>query len=68
MTNASSQPEAPSRSTTSSTESVIGIERLSLDFTREATSAEAALVGALSDVKRAVPSAKLIETIFAAHS
>lgn len=42
--------------------------RLSLDFTREATSAEAAFVSALSDVKRAVPSAMLIESTLAAHS
>ncbi len=42
--------------------------RLSLDFTREAPSAEAALVSALSDVKRAVPSAMLIESTLAAHS
>ena len=44
------------------------VGRLSLDFTREATSAEAALVSALSDVKRAVPSANLIETTLAARS
>jgi hypothetical protein len=44
------------------------VGRLSLDFTREATSAEAALVSALSDVKRAVPSAKLIEATLADHS
>jgi len=52
-------------------DAMVGIGRvglLSLDFTREATSAETALVSALSDVKRAVPSAKLIETTFAAHS
>lgn len=35
--------------------------RLALEFTREAESAEAALVSALTDVKRAVPSARLIE-------
>lgn len=44
------------------------VGHLSLDFTREATSAEAALVSALSDVKRAAPSARLIETTLAAHS
>lgn len=44
------------------------VGRLSLEFTREATSAEAALVNALSDLKRAVPSAKLIKTTLAAHS
>ena len=44
------------------------VGRLSLDFTREATSAEAALVSALWDVKRAVPSANLIETTLGAHS
>ena len=42
--------------------------RLSLDFTREASSAQAAFVSALSDVKRAVPSAILIESTLAAHS
>ncbi len=35
--------------------------RIALEFTREADSAEAALMSALGDVKRAVPSAKLIE-------
>ena len=35
--------------------------RLALEFTREADSAEAAMVSALADVKGAVPSAKLIE-------
>jgi predicted DNA-binding transcriptional regulator AlpA len=35
--------------------------RIALEFTREAGSAEAALVSALADVKRAIPSAKLIE-------
>lgn len=35
--------------------------RLALEFTREADTAEAALVSALSDVKAAIPSAKLIE-------
>ena len=35
--------------------------RLALEFIREAESAEAALLSALADVKRAMPSAKLIE-------
>lgn len=35
--------------------------RLALEFTREAASAEAAVSSALADVRRAVPSAKLIE-------
>lgn len=35
--------------------------RLALEFTREAGSAEAAVHSALADVRRAVPSAKLIE-------
>jgi predicted DNA-binding transcriptional regulator AlpA len=35
--------------------------RIALEFTREADSAEAALLSALADVKRAVPSARLIE-------
>lgn len=35
--------------------------RIALEFTREADSAEAALVSALADVKRAIPAAKLIE-------
>jgi predicted DNA-binding transcriptional regulator AlpA len=35
--------------------------RIALEFTREAESAEAALVSALADVKRAIPSARLIE-------
>ena len=35
--------------------------RIALEFTREATSAEAAVRSALADVRRAVPSAKLIE-------
>ncbi len=35
--------------------------RIALEFTRESASAEAALVSALADIKRAVPSAKLIE-------
>lgn len=37
------------------------VGRISLEFTREANSAKAALVSALSDVKRAMPTAKLIE-------
>ena len=35
--------------------------RIALEFVREAESAEAALMSALADVKRAIPSAKLIE-------
>lgn len=35
--------------------------RIALEFTRGAESAEAALVSALADVKRAIPSARLIE-------
>ncbi len=35
--------------------------RLALEFTREAASAELAMVSALTDIKRAVPSAQLIE-------
>lgn len=35
--------------------------RIALEFVREADSAEAALMSALADVKRAIPSAKLIE-------
>lgn len=35
--------------------------RIALEFTREARDAEEALVSALADVKRAIPSAKLIE-------
>jgi predicted DNA-binding transcriptional regulator AlpA len=35
--------------------------RIALEFTREAESAEAALVSALANVKQAIPSAKLIE-------
>ena len=35
--------------------------RIALEFTREAVSAEAAMRSALADVRRAVPSAKLIE-------
>ena len=41
------------------------VRRLSLEFTREATSAETALVSALSDVKRAAPAAQLIEATLA---
>lgn len=44
------------------------VGRLSLEFTREATTAEAALVSAVSHVKRVVLSVKLIETTLAAHS
>lgn len=50
-------------------DALVGIGRvghLSLEFTREATSAENALVSALLDVKRAVRSVKLIEMTFAA--
>ena len=35
--------------------------RLALEFTREAESAQAAMRSALADVKRAIPSARLIE-------
>ncbi|MDP3750747.1 MAG: DNA-binding protein [Polaromonas sp.] len=45
-------------------DSLVGVGqpgRIALEFTREAESAEAALVSALSDVKRAIPSARLIE-------
>lgn len=35
--------------------------RLALNFTREASSAEAALVSALKDVRKAVPEARLVE-------
>jgi predicted DNA-binding transcriptional regulator AlpA len=35
--------------------------RLALEFTREAESAQAALHSALADIKKAVPSAKLVE-------
>ncbi len=35
--------------------------RIALEFVREAESAQAALMSALADVKRAIPSAKLIE-------
>lgn len=35
--------------------------RMALAFTRDAPSAEAAMLGALADVKRAAPSARLIE-------
>lgn len=37
--------------------------RIALEFTREASSAEVALVSALGDVKRAISSAKLIEVV-----
>jgi len=40
----------------------LGIEgRIALDFTREASSAEQAILSALSDVQRAIPEASLIE-------
>lgn len=45
-------------------DAVVGIGqpgRLALEFTREADSAEKAIVTALRDVKRAIPSARLIE-------
>lgn len=35
--------------------------RIALDFTREAKSAETAIISALADVKRAIPEAKLVE-------
>jgi hypothetical protein len=35
--------------------------RLAIEFTREAGTAEAALASALADIKRLIPSAKLIE-------
>lgn len=35
--------------------------RIALEFVREAPSAEAALLSALTDIKRAIPTAKLIE-------
>ena len=35
--------------------------RIALDFTREAESAEAAIVSALADVKKAIPGARLVE-------
>ena len=35
--------------------------RIALEFVRESETAEAALVSALADVKRAIPTAKLIE-------
>ena len=47
-----------------SDDALIGIGqpgRLALEFTREAASAELAMVSALADIKRAVPSAQLIE-------
>ena len=37
--------------------------RLALEFTREAESAQTAVRSALADVKRAVPSAKLVEAV-----
>lgn len=37
--------------------------RLALEFTREAENAQAAVRSALEDVKRAVPSAKLVEAV-----
>lgn len=37
--------------------------RVALEFTREAPSAQAAFMSALADVKRAVPSARLIEAV-----
>lgn len=37
--------------------------RLALEFTRKAESAQAAVRSALADVKRAVPSAKLVEAV-----
>lgn len=37
--------------------------RLALEFTREAKSAKAAVRSALADVKRAIPSAKLVEAV-----
>jgi predicted DNA-binding transcriptional regulator AlpA len=37
--------------------------RLGLDFIREAESAEAAMVSALEDIKRAIPTAHLIEAV-----
>lgn len=41
--------------------------RLALEFTREAADADAAVRSALADVRRAVPSARLIEEIGRAH-
>ena len=46
------------------TDALVGIgqsSRLALEFTREAASAESALISALSEVKAAVPGAQLIE-------
>lgn len=43
------------------------VGHLILEFTREATSAEAARASALWDVKRAVGSAPLVEATLAAH-
>ena len=37
--------------------------RLALEFTREAESAQVAVRSALADVKRAIPSAKLVEAV-----
>ncbi|MEO6918479.1 MAG: DNA-binding protein [Collimonas sp.] len=37
------------------------VRRIALEFTRESGNAEAALLSALADIKRAIPSAKLIE-------
>ncbi|MFO1378565.1 MAG: DNA-binding protein [Steroidobacteraceae bacterium] len=45
-------------------DAVVGIGqpgRIALDFTREAGSAEQAIISALEDVKRAIPGAELIE-------
>ena len=47
-------------------DALVGIgqpSRLALEFTREAESAQAAVRSALADVKRAVPSAKLVEAV-----
>lgn len=52
-------------------DALVGIGRaghLSLNFTREAASADAALFSALADVMRAVPSAKLLDATPASHS
>jgi len=43
------------------------VGRLRLDFTREVTSAEAALVSAVLDVRSAMPPVKLIEATWAAR-
>jgi hypothetical protein len=45
-------------------DSLVGIGqpgRIALDFSREAESAQEAIVSALADVKKAIPGAKLIE-------